>query len=81
VGRGVIKEDVWRRFAREPKPGFTPPYYEEFLCPAELRDLLTAAYKRFYLRPRVVLRNLAGAASPLEVWRKARAGLRILSMR
>ena len=44
----------------------------------ELVDLLKYAYKSFYLRPRMVMKNMAYTHSPLDLLRKARVGLKML---
>ena len=44
----------------------------------ELIDLLKYAYKSFYLRPKMVMKNMAYTHSPVDFFRKARAGLKML---
>lgn len=77
---GVIREDYWRQFARNPGKNFRTKYWEEILSGEELRGLLTYAYKQFYARPGYVIKRLAKLRSLEELKRKIRAGVRILKI-
>lgn len=81
VERGLIAEGYWRDFASNPAPGFRIRFWEEHFSREELVDLLGTAYRRFYLRPRVVLRNLRGLASFAELRHKTTAAMGILFRR
>ena len=78
---GIIKEDVWRNFACGPTPDFQPPYWEENFTPAQLQDFLNEAYKKFYLRPSYILKEIVKVRSLSELKRKGKAGLKVLGMR
>jgi anaerobic magnesium-protoporphyrin IX monomethyl ester cyclase len=78
--RGIIKEDVWASFARDPQPGFELPVWEESFTRAELNDMLVRCYREFYLRPAYLLRSLFRIRSVGELRRKARAGLSVVHM-
>jgi radical SAM superfamily enzyme YgiQ (UPF0313 family) len=54
--KGIIKEDVWRKFSENPRAGYELPVWEENFSRDELRELLVKCYKSFYLRPRFVWR-------------------------
>ena len=77
---GVIKEDVWRKLAVDPKPGFELPVWEENFSRKELREMLVKCYKGFYLRPGYVLKKLQRVRSFGEFGRKARAGISVFTM-
>lgn len=77
---GIIKEDFWREFAKNPVPGFQPRCWEENLTREELQELITYAYKSFYTRPRYILKRLVHIHSMGEFKRMARAGLSIFKM-
>ena len=77
---GVIKEDVWRAFANDPKQGYELPVWEEIFTRQELREMLVKCYKGFYLRPGYVMRNMARIRGAGELKRKVRAGLSVLTM-
>jgi anaerobic magnesium-protoporphyrin IX monomethyl ester cyclase len=77
---GLLKNDAWLSFARDPGAGFVPPLWEEGLKRDELKSLLSSAYKRFYLRPGYAARELSRVRSGGELLRKAKAGLKVLGL-
>ena len=81
LASGAIKRDYWREFAANPTREFVPPFWPGPLPPDELRELCTLAYKRFYVRPRYIARELLKVRSLGELGRKLRAGLAVLRMR
>jgi hypothetical protein len=81
VEKGLIEPDYWRNFATDPSPDFKLRFWEEYFSSAELIDLLGVAYRKFYMRPSVVLRNLRNLTSITELRHKVRAGLGILICR
>ncbi|MBN2053549.1 radical SAM protein [bacterium] len=78
VERGLLDGDPWRSFARAPAPGFIPPPWTEFFEAAELYRLLNHCFRRFYWRPRMILRQLRKIDSLEEMTRRARTALRLL---
>ncbi len=78
LDRGIIKNDIWREFARDPRPDFSPPLWEEHLSREQLVEILTTAYKKYYLRPGYIANQLKQVRSFSEFTRKARAGLNML---
>jgi radical SAM superfamily enzyme YgiQ (UPF0313 family) len=78
--QGIIKEDVWAKFAENPSHGFQLPLWEENFVRAELEALLVKCYKEFYLRPSYALTMLFRIRSLGELRRKIRAGLSVLRM-
>lgn len=79
--RGIIKEDCWREFAKNPTPDFVAPHWDEIFSREELNDLLVQGYKGFYMRPRYILQRLKALRSFPEFKRKLSAGLRVMRMR
>ncbi len=77
---GIIRTDYWREFARNPSEDFETPVWEENLDREELLELFQKAYKRFYLRPTVILRELFKIRSFGEFYAKARIGLKTFLM-
>ncbi len=75
---GRFDHDYWAEFAKNPTADFKPQLWEEHMKRDELIDLLKYAYKSFYLRPKMVMKNMAYTHSPVDFFRKARAGLRML---
>lgn len=75
--KGIIKSDVWSGFAKDPKNDFIPPLWEENLSREELIDLLSLAYKKFYLSTGFVIRELFKIGSVKELATKMKAGLKL----
>ncbi len=78
VAEGVLDPELWTEFMRNPRADFKAQVWEQHFSRAELRDLLHTAYRRFYWRPRFVLRNLRQIRQPDDLLRKAKAGVRLL---
>ena len=81
IRRGIIKKDYWQDFAENPNEGFTQPFWEEHFSGGELQNLLKMAYKKFYLRPGYIARNLLRTGGFVELRRKIQTGLSILKLR
>lgn len=78
--RGFIKNDCWSDFAKTPSVEFQSPYWEENLSKEELIKLLNFAYKRFYVRPKYIIRSITKIRSLGEFRKKAKAGLKVVRM-
>ncbi len=78
--KGVLKDDYWRKFARNPQKGFIPQVWEEHMSRDELIEMLHRGYKEFYLRPGYVWKRLKGLRSLSDLTAKARAGLKVLKI-
>ncbi|MFO8056746.1 MAG: radical SAM protein [bacterium] len=79
--KGIIKRDVWQKFAESPSPDFTPPVWEENLSSDEILEELARMYRSFYRQPRVVLRRLRRVRSLPGLVQGAKMGSRILFLR
>ena len=79
--KGLFQRDVWRDFAREPRPDFRIPVWEENFTRDDLYGMLVKFYKSFYMRPRYVLSRLGKLRSWNEFAKKARAGLSVVRMK
>ncbi len=77
---GIIKNDFWREFARNPTRDFQPRCWEENFTREELQELIVYAYKSFYTRPGYILKRLTCVRSIGEFTRMARAGLKVFGM-
>lgn len=75
---GIYKTDYWREFACNPSPGFMPKFWNEHFSDVQLYELLKLAYKRFYRRPRYLLNRVLRIRSPVEFFRKAILGFKLL---
>lgn len=76
--RGVYDRDYWREFAEDPRPGFSPRYWNEHFTDEQLLALMKEGYRAFYARPGYLLGRLLAVRSPGELWKKARLGARLL---
>lgn len=81
VEKKLLAPDFWLGFIRDPRPDFVIPLWEEHLPREQLQGLLERAYRRFYLRPRPIMRNLMELRSWAELRRKFDAGWSILTRR
>lgn len=80
LSSGLITHDYWREYANKPTPHFRPTQLIE--NHADLNTLIEMrnnAIRRFYFRPRYVLRQLRSASSAGELRRKARMGATLLA--
>ncbi|MBM3333985.1 radical SAM protein, partial [Candidatus Sumerlaeota bacterium] len=81
LSQGVIANDFWREFAANPRADLQIMLWEEKLARDEILDLLSWAYKSFYSRPSYLFRRLTRIRSVSELYRQARAGLKLLLSR
>jgi anaerobic magnesium-protoporphyrin IX monomethyl ester cyclase len=77
LANGIIKSDVWREFARNPRSDFTSPLWTEYLSRFELIDLLGVAYRKFYLSPKFIIREVFNIRSSKEFFTKVKAVLKL----
>lgn len=76
---GLITTDYWKDYAMNPVPGFFPPQIiEQGATVPQLIELRNQAVRRFYFRPRYMLRQLREVGSLWEFVRKARMGGKLL---
>jgi len=81
VARGLFKDNIWKDFALNPSKDFIVPVWDEYLSRKELSNLLELAYRKFYLRPRVIWRDLKQLRSMKQITRRLNSGLAMLSSR
>jgi len=74
---GLYEKDHWREFAARPEEDFVPPLWTENFTRDELIEMLNKGYRKFYMRPRFLIRKVFDVRSPSELWRKAKLGLRM----
>lgn len=78
--RKILKNDLWKDFALQPDKDFQPQIWEEFLTRKELMALLHRAYRQFYFRPQIVLKNLKYMGGRRILGKKLRAGFGLLRL-
>jgi len=76
--KGMIAKDLWKDFADCPRKDFQPPCWGEWFSREELVFLLNLAYRRFYLRPTFMLKELSDISEPGRLVRHFKAGLGII---
>jgi radical SAM superfamily enzyme YgiQ (UPF0313 family) len=76
---GVLDLTPWTNFMLAPREDFKAQVWDEYFTRAELREMLEVAYRRFYWRPKFIVRNITQIQSPKDFMRKATAGLRMLA--
>jgi len=58
VSLGLIEAGRWEAWSRNPQPGFRVDHWNEFLSDQELVRLHRESYRRFYFRPRYILKRI-----------------------
>jgi len=79
--KGIIKNDIWRDFAKNPEKDFKIPFWEENFTRNELYEMIVKFYKNFYLRPFYILSRGLKIKSKEELIKKIKAGLSVLFMK
>ena len=78
--RGIIPRDFWLEHARNPIPHFiVPHFWEEYLDKGRLLELRDEATRKFYFRPRYILKQIRKSDSLSEISRKSRMALGLFS--
>jgi anaerobic magnesium-protoporphyrin IX monomethyl ester cyclase len=80
IARGVIHGDRWNHWIVDPKPGFVVDHWEEHLSLATLVKIQAQAYRRFYFRPRYILRSAWRTRSLTELFSKFRGAMKLLPL-
>lgn len=78
VEKGLINKNKWEDFSLNPSKDFKIDHWEEFMSIKELVNLQKEGYKRFYLRPSYVLRNIISTRTLYEFKAKTKGALKLL---
>ena len=78
---GIIKRDYWRDFAINPTVDFDLPHWPEYFTREELNDIVTNAYRDFYLRPSYILRRITQIRSMHELIKNIKFGIGVVFMK
>jgi radical SAM superfamily enzyme YgiQ (UPF0313 family) len=81
VERGLVQEDRWRRFSLNPTRDFVVDHWEEFFSVGQMVEMQKQAYRRFYLRPRYILRSALQTRTWFEFQIKAKGALKVLGLK
>jgi radical SAM superfamily enzyme YgiQ (UPF0313 family) len=80
IDKGLVNKSKWEEFSIEPSKDFKIDHWEEFLSTQELVHLQKEGYKRFYLRPSYVLRNILSTRTLYEFKSKAKGAFKLLGL-
>ena len=76
---GVVREDYWLAFAKNPDPSFRIRFASDRYNNDELRKMQNDIQRRFYWRPRMILKELGETHGLRNLLAKSRLALRMLS--
>jgi radical SAM superfamily enzyme YgiQ (UPF0313 family) len=76
--KSIIATDYWRNYALTPVPDFVPAaLIENLVTRSTLLAMRDQAVRRFYFRPKFILKELVKLRSAAEFVRKARMGMQL----
>lgn len=78
IEQGIIDQAKWEDFVKSPRIDFQPPLWTEYLGRGELANLYSYAYRKFYLNPNTILRNIFPLTTMSEFNRILKGGIKIL---
>ena len=70
LNTGLFETDYWREYSSAPNENFSPRFLPNTLPENELKDILKRSYKKFYLRPRYLLKQAAKVHSYKDLTKK-----------
>jgi anaerobic magnesium-protoporphyrin IX monomethyl ester cyclase len=71
--------DAWKNYAKNPTKAFDPPTCNMHLTKEQLFEVCTLGYRAFYFRPKYILKELSRVRSFGELFRKAKAGIKVIT--
>ena len=74
----LIENDYWRDFAAAPTPEFKTSFFNQRFSDDELRAMQNKIQKKFYIQPRVVIKELMSIRDVGVVFKKARLAMKVL---
>lgn len=75
---GVITQDYWRDFAKNPDPSFKIPFASQLYSTEELRHMQNAIQKQFYLNPRIIFHEILKTRGLKQFAAKSKMALKIV---
>lgn len=78
VRQGVVPPGRWQDFAMAPRRDFIVDHWNEFMDLATLVQLQKWSYRRFYFRPRYILRSVIQTGSIYQFMSKAKGALKLI---
>jgi len=77
---GIIKNDYWREFAKNPKLNFKPPAWEENFKREELIKILIKVYRQYYLNPKYIWKRIKELRNWQNVKNNFKAAFRLMKL-
>ncbi|MBK23388.1 MAG: hypothetical protein CME70_05220 [Halobacteriovorax sp.] len=77
IAKGLIKQGAWEEFSLNPTTDFQISHWTEHHDLSTLVALQTAAYRRFYFRPKYIWRSLLKTTSWYEFKTKAKGAIKL----
>jgi radical SAM superfamily enzyme YgiQ (UPF0313 family) len=78
VKRKILPPDFWNNYALNPTPNAYIPIWDEYMSREELSELLKVCYRKFYLRPSNVIKNVLRVRSFSQFKTKFRGMLTVM---
>jgi len=78
VEAGMVSRKKWSDWAMNPEPGLIVDHWEEFLSLDTLVNEQKRAYRRFYFRPKYILRSAVNTRSYYELRSKVSGAFKLL---
>ncbi|MEZ5054307.1 MAG: radical SAM protein [Chitinophagales bacterium] len=80
INLGIAEAGKWERFALNPTHDFRVEYWTQYLSAQDLVRIQRASYRRFYFRPKYVLKSIKNTKSWHEFKSKAKGVLKVLNI-
>ena len=78
VAKKLIEPGRWHAFALNPQPNFLVDHWEEHLSLSDLVKMHRWAYRKFYFRPRYLIKSALRVRTPYEFVTKFRGALKLV---
>ena len=78
--KGLFKSDYWRKFVLNPRRDFQLQFWQEWFSREELFYLLNLSYRKFYLRPKIILRMLNASLNLKVLAGRLKIGMKIMRL-
>ena len=73
-----IFSDKWLEFAKNPDTKFEMPVWDNVFSKKELENFVMKAYRAFYLRPKIIIKEFLKLKNPKDFINKTRTALKII---
>jgi radical SAM superfamily enzyme YgiQ (UPF0313 family) len=70
LNTGLFESDYWREYSAAPNENFSPRFLPNTLPENDLKDILKRSYRKFYLRPGYLLKQVARVKSYKDLTQK-----------